>query len=55
MKFLTWKYKFKITEVPIIFTDRTMGQSKMSVGIFKEGFLGVLQMTIRSWFKSYKR
>lgn len=55
MKFLAWKYKFKITEVPIIFTDRTLGQSKMSMGIFKEGFLGVLQMTIRSWFKSYKR
>ena len=54
MKFLTWKYGFKITEVPIVFTDRTLGQSKMSVGIFKEGFLGVLQMTIRSWFKSFK-
>lgn len=55
MKFLAWKYQFKITEVPIIFTDRTLGQSKMSMGIFKEGFLGVLQMTLRSWFKSYKR
>lgn len=55
MKFLAWKYKFKIVEVPIIFTDRTLGQSKMSMGIFKEGFLGVFQMTIRSWFKSYKR
>jgi dolichol-phosphate mannosyltransferase len=54
MKFLTWKYKFKTTEVPIIFTDRTLGQSKMSVGIFKEGFLGVIQMTIRSWFTKYK-
>jgi len=54
MKFLTWKYGFKITEVPIVFTDRTLGQSKMSVGIFKEGFLGVIQMTIRSWFKSFK-
>jgi dolichol-phosphate mannosyltransferase len=54
MKFLTWKYKFKITEVPIIFTDRTLGQSKMSVGIFKEGFLGVIQMVIRSWFTKYK-
>jgi dolichol-phosphate mannosyltransferase len=53
MKFLTWKYGFKITEVPIVFTDRTLGQSKMSVGIFKEGFLGVLQMTVRSWFKKY--
>ncbi len=54
MKFLTWKYGFKITEVPIVFTDRTLGQSKMSVGIFKEGFLGVIQMTVRSWFKSFK-
>jgi dolichol-phosphate mannosyltransferase len=53
MKFLAWKYKFKITEVPIIFTDRTLGKSKMSVGIFKEGFLGVIQMAIRSWFTNY--
>jgi len=53
MKFLTWKYRFKITEVPIIFTDRTLGQSKMSVGIFKEGFLGVIQMEIRSWFRRF--
>ncbi len=54
MKFLAWKYGFKLTEVPIVFTDRTLGQSKMSVGIFKEGFLGVIQMTIRSWFKNFK-
>lgn len=53
MKFLTWKYGFKINEVSIIFTDRTRGQSKMSVGIFKEAFLGVIQMTIQSWFKKY--
>ena len=53
MKFLTWKYRFKITEVPIIFTDRTLGQSKMSVGIFKEGFLGVIQMVVRSWFRKF--
>ncbi|MGC4022766.1 MAG: polyprenol monophosphomannose synthase [Cyclobacteriaceae bacterium] len=53
MKFLTWKYGFKLTEVPIIFTDRTLGQSKMSVGIFKEGFLGVIQMTVRSWFRKF--
>jgi dolichol-phosphate mannosyltransferase len=55
MKFLTWKYKFKITEVPIIFTDRTLGQSKMSAGIFKEAVLGVLSMSIGSWFKSYNK
>lgn len=55
MKFLTWKYGFKITEVPIIFTERVRGQSKLSVGIFKEAFFGVMQLTIGSWFKSYKR
>lgn len=53
MKFLAWKYGFKILEVPIIFTDRTRGESKMSSGIFKEAFFGVLQMTVRSWFQKY--
>lgn len=55
MKFLTWKYGFKITEVPIIFTDRTRGTSKMSMGIFKEAVLGVVAMKIASFFKSYHR
>lgn len=53
MKFLAWKYGFQLKEVPIIFTERTRGQSKMSAGIFKEAFFGVLQMTIQSWFKKY--
>ncbi|MGL1888548.1 MAG: polyprenol monophosphomannose synthase [Reichenbachiella sp.] len=53
MKFLAWKYGFKIQEVPIIFTDRTLGQSKMSSGIFKEAVFGVIQMTIKSLFKKY--
>lgn len=53
MKFLAWKYGFHLTEVPIIFTDRTRGESKMSAGIFKEAFFGVLHMTIASWFKKY--
>lgn len=53
MKFLAWKFGFKLVEVPIIFTDRTRGESKMSPGIFKEAFFGVLQMTIESWFKKY--
>jgi dolichol-phosphate mannosyltransferase len=53
MKFLAWKYGFKLGEVPIIFTDRTRGESKMSAGIFKEAFFGVLQMTITSWFRKY--
>lgn len=54
MKFLTWKFGFNIVEVPIIFTDRTEGESKMSSGIFKEAFFGVLQMRWKSFFKSYK-
>ena len=53
MKFITWKYGFNLQEVPIIFTERTRGQSKMSAGIFKEAFFGVMQMTIQSWFKKY--
>jgi dolichol-phosphate mannosyltransferase len=54
MKFTTWKLGFKIKEVPIIFTDRTEGTSKMSGGIFNEAFWGVITMKIRSWFKKYK-
>jgi len=53
MKFIAWKYGFTLREVPIIFTDRTRGESKMSPGIFKEAFFGVLQMTIQSWFRKY--
>ncbi len=55
MKFLAWKYGFKIKEVPIIFTDREKGKSKMSTKIFKEAFLGVIQMKIESLFKGYQR
>jgi dolichol-phosphate mannosyltransferase len=55
MKFLTWKYGFKLKEVPIIFTERTRGVSKMSTGIFKEAFFGVIQMTVQSWFTKYLR
>jgi len=53
MKFTTYKLGFKIAEVPIIFTDRLEGTSKMSKGIFKEAILGVIQMKINSWFKKY--
>jgi dolichol-phosphate mannosyltransferase len=55
MKFLAWKYGFSFKEVPIIFTERVRGQSKLSAGIFKEAFFGVMQMKIKSWFKSYKK
>ena len=50
MKFKTWLHGFKIAEVPIIFTDRTKGTSKMSKKIFKEAIFGVIQMKINSLF-----
>jgi dolichol-phosphate mannosyltransferase len=55
MKFLAWKFGFKITEVPIIFTDRTKGISKMSSNIIKEAFMGVIQIKIASWFQTFHR
>ncbi len=55
MKFTTWKYGFNIIEVPIIFTDRSEGTSKMSKGIIREAIFGVLQMKFSSFFKKYKR
>lgn len=53
MKFLTWKYGFDILEIPIIFTDRTAGESKMSSGIFKEAIFGVIKIKWRSFFTTY--
>ncbi len=53
MKYTAWKCGFKIKEVPIIFTDRTEGTSKMSKGIFKEAILGVLELKWRSLFRKY--
>ncbi|HWW38247.1 polyprenol monophosphomannose synthase [Pedobacter sp.] len=55
MKFTAIKYGFNVVEVPIIFTDRTEGVSKMSTRIFREAFVGVIQMKIGSWFRNYKR
>jgi len=55
MKFLTWLYDFKIIEIPIIFTDRTRGVSKMSKKIIKEAFWGVIQMKLNSLFRTYER
>ncbi len=55
MKFTAWKLGFKIVEVPIIFTDRTRGTSKMSTRIFKEAVLGVIYMKFKSIFTPHKR
>jgi len=54
MKFTAWKLGFKIVEVPIIFTDRKRGSSKMSGGIFNEAFWGVILLKFKSIFKKYK-
>lgn len=55
MKFTAWKMGFKIEEVPIIFTDRKQGQSKMSGGIFNEAVIGVLKLKLRSFFRKYPK
>lgn len=55
MKFTAIKCGFKLIEVPIIFTDRTEGTSKMSKGIFKEAIMGVLLMRWKSLFRKYPK
>lgn len=47
MKYTAWKLGFKLKEIPIVFTDRTDGESKMSKGIFKEAVWGVLSLRFR--------
>ncbi len=53
MKFTTHKCGFVIKEVPIIFINRELGESKMSGGIFGEAVFGVIQMKFCSFFKKY--
>jgi dolichol-phosphate mannosyltransferase len=53
MKFAAWKLGFKIREVPIVFSDRLEGNSKMSKGIFREAVTGVWKMKWKSFFESY--
>ena len=53
MKYTAIKHGFKVVEVPIIFTDRTLGTSKMSTSIFREAFIGVIHMRINSIFRKY--
>ena len=51
MKFKAYLKKFKIVEVPVIFTDRTKGVSKLSSGIISEAIFGVISMKFKSLFK----
>lgn len=53
MKFTSWKYGFQIKEIPIIFTDRKKGESKMSTKIFREAVWGVISMKVNSFFRRY--
>ena len=53
MKFKSYLSKFKIVEIPVVFTDRTRGESKMSSGIISEAIFGVISMKFRSLFKTY--
>ncbi|MBK7408246.1 MAG: polyprenol monophosphomannose synthase [Saprospirales bacterium] len=53
MKFASRQLGFHIVEIPITFTDRVEGSSKMSKGIVQEAILGVLQMRWRGFFSSY--
>ncbi|MDF1575029.1 MAG: polyprenol monophosphomannose synthase [Bacteroidales bacterium] len=55
MKFKAWKYGFRVVELPIIFTDRKEGSSKMSGKIVSEAIFGVIGLRTGSWFKNYKR
>lgn len=55
MKFTAWKLGYKIVEIPIIFTDRKLGASKMTGGIFNEALWGVLRMKLRSMFIRYPK
>jgi dolichol-phosphate mannosyltransferase len=55
MKFTAWKFGFRIIEIPIVFTDRKLGTSKMSGGIFNEALWGVIRMKFRSLFRTYEK
>ncbi len=51
MKFKAYLKQFKITEIPVIFTDRTKGESKLSSGIISEAIFGVITMKLKSLLK----
>ena len=50
MKFKAFIRKFNIVEIPVIFTDRTRGESKLSGGLISEAIFGVFKMKIKSLF-----
>jgi dolichol-phosphate mannosyltransferase len=50
MKFKAWKKGFRLTEIPIVFTDRVRGVSKMNRSIISEAIFGIILMKIKSWY-----
>jgi dolichol-phosphate mannosyltransferase len=55
MKYTAWKLGFRIVEVPIIFTDRTLGESKMNKKIFREAIFGVISLRMRGMRGVYRK
>ena len=55
LKFKTWKKQFRFVEIPIIFTDRVSGDSKMNTSIISEAVFGIIEMKIRSFFNKNDR
>jgi dolichol-phosphate mannosyltransferase len=53
MNFRAWKRKFRLREIPIVFNDRTLGQSKMSKKIVYEAVWMVWKLTVMGWFGRY--
>ena len=50
MKFKSWKKKFKVVEIPIIFVNRQLGTSKMNSSIFGEAVFGVMSLRLKAIF-----
>ena len=53
MKFLAWKYGFRLQEIPIVFRDRTRGHSKMSGATIAEALGSVIRMKLKSLFRKF--
>jgi len=50
MKFKAWVKNFRLKEIPVVFTDRTRGVSKMNRSIISEAIFGIILMKIKSWY-----
>ncbi len=55
MKYTAYKCGFKIKEVPVVFVNRVLGESKMSGGIFSEALFGVVRLRFDGWFRKYPK